>query len=131
MHYLRRQPHFHRRSQMDHIFLFASGEGPRLWKSYSLFRADSIFLSVETKCPTWGSTLREWIDLVPCMSKWKDFVIPGHTDYRRMLEMRRLNLPSHQRDLLATFHGRYKGRHHAYELCGVRSKVVDDMGGLE
>eukprot|EP00397_Hematodinium_sp_SG-2012_P032305 GEMP01034388.1.p1 GENE.GEMP01034388.1~~GEMP01034388.1.p1 ORF type:complete len:438 (+),score=63.67 GEMP01034388.1:586-1899(+) len=136
-HYLRKQPQFHRKSQLDHIFLFADGQGPRIWDAYDLVRADAIFFSVETKCPTWETPLREWVDIQSCMSKWKDFIIPGHTDYSRMWAMRDQNKPSHKRSLLATWHGRFSGVHFAYKLCGVRDRVMSlkdypgmDVGGF-
>jgi len=51
--------------------------------------------------------------------------------------MRDVNLPSGKRTLLATWHGRYSDIHTAYELCGVRDRVLSlkdypgmDVGGF-
>eukprot|EP00438_Fugacium_kawagutii_P009265 Skav235215 [mRNA] locus=scaffold3995:44837:46101:+ [translate_table: standard] len=45
--YLFAQPWFHRRKQMDHIFVFADGQSARVWDSYDLVRSEAIFMMVE------------------------------------------------------------------------------------
>lgn len=45
--YLFAQPSFHRRKQMDHIFIFADGQSARVWDSYDLVRSEAIFMMVE------------------------------------------------------------------------------------
>lgn len=127
--YLRDIPQFHARAYMDHMFLFADGRGPRAWDSIDLVRSDALFFSVESKCPTKGMPVRNFTDLYPCTSRWKDFIIPGHTDIHRVHALRKLNKPSWERSLLATFHGRYGDTNSSYKMCGVRSKVMD-MAGL-
>jgi len=126
--YLRDIPQFHARATMDHMFLFADGQGPRIWDSIDLVRSDALFFSVESKCPTWGMPVRNFTDLYPCMSRWKDFIIPGHTDVGRVHALRKLNKPSSERGLLATFHGRDGDANWLYQMCGVRSKVMDMAG---
>ena len=86
--YLREQRAWHRREGRDHIFLFADGQGPRIWDAHELLR-ESVLLSPESKCPTWGEPSRRYVDVRPCLSTtWKDVVIPGHTDYARIRYMR-------------------------------------------
>lgn len=135
---LKRSKYFHRKNGADHIFLFADGQGPRIWDSYDLIRSESIFLSPESKCPTWGEPIRRYVDVKPCLSTWKDLVIPGHTDFARIEYMRKQNRPTQERRLLMTFHGRSPGAHQAYGDCQVRGKIMEmgaygphvDVGGF-
>lgn len=46
--YLFAQPCFHRRKQLDHIFIFADGQSARVWDSYDLVRSEAIFMMVES-----------------------------------------------------------------------------------
>jgi len=46
--YLFSQQWFHRRKQMDHIFIFADGQSARVWDSYDLVRSEAIFMMVES-----------------------------------------------------------------------------------
>eukprot|EP00927_Polykrikos_kofoidii_P011304 TRINITY_DN14786_c0_g2_i1.p1 TRINITY_DN14786_c0_g2~~TRINITY_DN14786_c0_g2_i1.p1 ORF type:complete len:651 (+),score=70.86 TRINITY_DN14786_c0_g2_i1:488-2440(+) len=121
---LRRSKFFHRRNGRDHIFLFADGQGPRIWDSYDVLRSESVFLSPESKCPTWGEPVRRYLDIKPCLTTWKDIIIPGHTDYARIEYMRKQNRPSESRRLLMTFHGRAPGGHEAYGNCAVRGDIL-------
>eukprot|EP00929_Paragymnodinium_shiwhaense_P032577 TRINITY_DN18029_c1_g2_i3.p1 TRINITY_DN18029_c1_g2~~TRINITY_DN18029_c1_g2_i3.p1 ORF type:complete len:639 (-),score=90.92 TRINITY_DN18029_c1_g2_i3:704-2500(-) len=136
--HLKASTYYQRSGGKDHIFLFADGQGPRIWDSYDMFRAESIFLSPESKCPTWGESIRKYVDVKPCLSSWKDIIIPGHTDYARIQYMRKQNKPSEERNLLLTFHGRAPGAHDAYHNCAVRGKIMEmatngphvDVGGF-
>lgn len=128
--FLAQQPSYHRRGRMDHIFLFADGQGPRIWDAYDLIQSDSIFLAVESKCPTWDEPTRRYTDVKPCVSAWKDVLIPGHTDHARKRYMLKHNRPSAERDLLLTFHGRHPGAHESYGGCAVRGAVME-LEGLE
>jgi hypothetical protein len=126
MELLASSPWYKRRDGMDHIFLFADGQGPRKWLQYDLVRSSSIFLQVEAKCPTWNDEeLRErQVDVKSCFSRWKDIVIPGHTDYARLAYMRLHNRPSDERRLIATFHGRHGRLHQGYRYCTVRNELA-------
>lgn len=136
--FLRQSRHYHRKQGADHIFLFADGQGPRIWDSYDVFRSESVFMSPESKCPTWGEPVRRYLDVKPCLSSWKDIVIPGHTDYARIQYMRKQDRPSEERRLLMTFHGRHPGAHDAYGDCVVRGHIMElakhgrhvDVGGF-
>jgi len=121
---LRSSKYYQRRQGQDHIFLFADGQGPRVWHSYDIFRSESIFLSPESKCPTWGEPVRRYLDVKPCLSSWKDIIIPGHTDFARIQYMQKHNKASQERQLLATFHGRTPGAHEAYADCAVRAALL-------
>lgn len=131
--FLRSSVHYHRNQGRDHIFLFADGQGPRIWDSYDLLRSESVFLSPESMCPTWGEPVRRYVDVKPCLSSWKDVVIPGHTDYARIQYMKARNRPSAERRLLMTFHGRGPGTHGAYAACAVRGLLLQlgERLGLE
>lgn len=122
--FLRSSVHYHRNQGRDHIFLFADGQGPRIWDSYDMLRTESVFLSPESKCPTWGEPMRRYVDIKPCLSSWKDIVIPGHTDYARIQYMKRYNKRSAERHLLMTFHGRAPESHNAYGDCAVRGELM-------
>eukprot|EP00435_Cladocopium_sp_Y103_P051299 s1495_g15.t2 len=124
MDFLRKSRHFHRLNGADHIFLFADGQGPRIWDSYDLLRSDAVFLSPESRCPTWQEPLRRYVDVKRCLSSWKDLVIPGHTDYARIQYMKRHNKRSAERRLLLTFHGRAPQLHEAYGHCAVRGELM-------
>merc|ERR1712194_75217 len=135
--FLDSSPWFRRRSARDHIFLFADGQSARIWDSYNLVRGEAIFLMVEAKCPTWDEPARKYTDVTSCSSSWKDVIISGHTDHARASEMRLLNRPTRDRDLLMTFHGRHPGSHDVYESCAVRGQIMElegkeglDVGGF-
>eukprot|EP00928_Gymnodinium_smaydae_P032598 TRINITY_DN23564_c0_g1_i1.p1 TRINITY_DN23564_c0_g1~~TRINITY_DN23564_c0_g1_i1.p1 ORF type:complete len:417 (+),score=81.53 TRINITY_DN23564_c0_g1_i1:25-1251(+) len=51
--FLKQSKYYHRKQGSDHIFLFADGQGPRIWDGYEAIRSESVFLSPESKCPTW------------------------------------------------------------------------------
>merc|ERR1711963_782030 len=124
LNFLRSSVHYHRNQGRDHIFLFADGQGPRIWDSYDLLRSESIFLSPESMCPTWGESVRRYLDIKPCLSHWKDVVIPGHTDYARIQYMKKHSRSLAERQLLVTFHGRGPAAHDAYEDCVVRGQLM-------
>ncbi|CAL1148718.1 unnamed protein product, partial [Cladocopium goreaui] len=131
--YLFSQQWFHRRKQMDHIFIFADGQSARVWDSYDLVRSEAIFMMVESKCPTWDEPMRKYSDIKSCSSSWKDILIPGHTDHARLQAMQRQNRPSDQRDLLMTFHGSHSGNKDVYESCAVRDRILQmaDFDGVD
>ncbi|CAE8585336.1 unnamed protein product, partial [Polarella glacialis] len=85
---------------------------------------ESVFLSPESRCPTWGEPMRRYLDVKQCLSSWKDIVIPGHTDYARIQYMKRQNRRSAERRLLMTFHGRAPESHGAYGDCAVRGQLM-------
>ena len=89
--FLRNQKWYHRKNGADHIFLFADGQGPRIFDSYDIWRGESVFFSPESKCPTWGESVRRYTDIKPCLTSWKDVIIPGHTDYGRIKYMEKFN----------------------------------------
>eukprot|EP00392_Amoebophrya_sp_AT5.2_P007891 g7910.t1 len=138
LHFLRESEYYHRQQGQDHIFLFADGQGPRIFDSYEIWSAHSVFLSPESTCPTWGEKTRKYLDVRKCLSPWKDIVIPGHTDYARIEYMKKQDKPSEARTMLLTFHGRAPGKHVAYSDCRVRGKVMQlekvgpgvDVGGF-
>lgn len=136
--FLKKSKYYQRRQGKDHIFLFADGQGPRIWDSYDIVRSESVFMSPESKCPTWGEPVRRYVDLKPCLTSWKDIIIPGHTDYARIEYLRKQSRPTEDRRLLMTFHGRAPGTHAAYGDCAVRGAIMGlvkhgphvDVGGF-
>lgn len=142
VHRLRKSFWFQRNNGRDHIFLFADGQGPRIWDSYDFFRSTAVFLSPEATCPTWGESVRSLLDVKLCLSPWKDIVIPGHTDFARLEYMKQVRKDpggvtiggvitnGEDRPLLATFHGRIPGKHVAYSDCAIRGNLVKSLQGL-
>lgn len=61
---------------------YPSAVAGRPQDSYDMLRSDSVFLSPESRCPTWNEALRRYVDVKRCLSSWKDLVIPGHTEPR-------------------------------------------------
>lgn len=128
--FLHSSPWFHRRAQRDHVFLFADGQSARIWDASDWVRSEAILMFTESKCPTWDEPLRRYVDIKACSSGWKDIIIPGHTDFARARRMLSLNLPTEERDILMTFHGRHAGSHDVYWACEVRSRILE-MGALD
>ncbi len=52
-------------------------------------------------------------------------ILPGHTDYFRYRRMASFNLPTDQRDLIFSFHGRHPEIHEFYRNNTVRGAIID------
>ena len=39
--------------------------------SYDLLRSEAVFLSPESRCPTWNEAVRRYVDVKRCLSSWK------------------------------------------------------------
>eukprot|EP00392_Amoebophrya_sp_AT5.2_P011314 g11391.t1 len=63
-----------------------------------------------------------------CFSPWKDWVVPGHLDEYRIAEIRKWNLPSRERSLLFSFHGRTGNNHEYYKDVQVRIDIEKHFG---
>ena len=124
------QPWWRRRDGMDHMFLFADGDGPRIFAGYDYIRSSAIFLQVESICPTWDEPTDRLSGWKSCFSRWKDIIIPGHTDVGRVKFMNRHGTkPASERSLIATFHGRHYGIHDSYKNCVVRRRLIQLVQG--
>eukprot|EP00434_Breviolum_minutum_P034370 symbB.v1.2.030419.t1/scaffold3427.1/size57037/1 len=89
------------------------------WRDYI---PNSVFIVTEALTPKCGPS---------CFNPWKDFVIPGHTDYFRYRRMAQFNLPTEQRTLLFNFHGRHPGLNDLYKNNFVRGNIIRVFDGLE
>ncbi|CAD7947581.1 unnamed protein product [Amoebophrya sp. A120] len=124
--------HYNRNRGTDHIFLFADGQGPRLFANFQLLQ-NSIFLSVEATCPTWGIRphLHNEMDVYDCLqTTYKDIVIPGLVTYDRSVGLAKTNFPSEQRDALVIFHGRHPEKALSHRMAKVRGHVLDFFENL-
>ena len=77
-------------------------------------------IKLRSKCPTWDEPVRRYSDIKPCMSSWKDILIPGHTDHARLQAMRMQNRPTDERDILMTFHGSHSGNKDLLKIACVK-----------
>lgn len=93
----KRLTYFDRSEGADHIFIM-SDQGLVFWTSWRQYVPNSIFLTTEGFTPNCGRS---------CHQPWKDIIVPGHTDYFRARRMRKFDLPTKERSLLMTFHGRH------------------------
>eukprot|EP00931_Biecheleriopsis_adriatica_P065210 TRINITY_DN39808_c0_g1_i1.p1 TRINITY_DN39808_c0_g1~~TRINITY_DN39808_c0_g1_i1.p1 ORF type:complete len:540 (+),score=90.61 TRINITY_DN39808_c0_g1_i1:68-1621(+) len=114
-------PHWSRHEGRDHVFIF-SDQGMNFFPEWRDYIPHSVFAVTEALTPKCGPS---------CFNPWKDFVIPGHTDYFRYRRMREFNLPSEQRTLLFNFHGRHPGLNDLYKNNVVRGKIIEVFSGIE
>ncbi|CAD7966578.1 unnamed protein product [Amoebophrya sp. A120] len=112
------QPWFNRNAGTDHIFVFSDqGFIVNFTHTFPEWREHiphSIFLTTEAFTPGYGPS---------CFSPWKDWVVPGHLDEYRIAEIRKYNLPSKERTLLFSFHGRTGNNHDYYKQVKVRIDI--------
>lgn len=136
--FLLSSPFWERRGGLDHIFLFADGEGSVIWDAVEMFRGRSHLLLTEAWCslPASLERSRRHTFRVPCGSPWKDVVIPGHVDFHRGRELMRLARPLEDRDVLLSFQGRFPKFGKYYEHCEARDRLLElakvhEMPGVE
>ena len=135
--YLRRQKYWKQYGGIDHVFLFADGQGFNQWPWFEAVQ-QSILLMVETSCPTWGTPLERKLDIKSCFSVWKDIILPGHTDFSRVKKLKNLRKPLGERKLLFSWRGRSSFIHEAYKKSVTRTEIVEtfidlpgtDVGGF-
>eukprot|EP00928_Gymnodinium_smaydae_P050319 TRINITY_DN3388_c0_g1_i1.p1 TRINITY_DN3388_c0_g1~~TRINITY_DN3388_c0_g1_i1.p1 ORF type:complete len:569 (-),score=112.01 TRINITY_DN3388_c0_g1_i1:582-2288(-) len=111
--------YFPRKRGLDHVFIF-SDQGfivnfTHTFPSWRDSIPHSIFMSTEAFTPGCGPS---------CFSPWKDLAIPGHIDWDRLLEIRKYNRPTSERDILFNFHGRLPANHEYYETNRVRGEIL-------
>lgn len=65
--------HFWAESFSQPLFFAASllffGEPSK--DSYDLLRSEAVFLSPESRCPTWNEAVRRYVDVKRCLSSWR------------------------------------------------------------
>jgi hypothetical protein len=135
--FLRTQKSWREHGGIDHVFLFADGQGVNQWPWYDVV-SNSILLMVDGTCPTWGTELEDKVDIKTCFSPWKDIIIPGHTDFARVLKIKELKKPLGERKLLFSWRGRSSFIHDAYNKSVTRTEIVEhfldlphtDVGGF-
>ncbi|CAD7951209.1 unnamed protein product [Amoebophrya sp. A25] len=123
---------YNRRRGADHIFLFADGQGPRLFGNFQMLQ-NSVFLSVEATCPTWAvrPNLEVEQDVFDCLQTMqKDIVIPGLVTFDRARGLLATNRPSSEREYLVTFHGRHPEHALSHRNAKIRGQVLDTFEKL-
>ncbi|CAE7451306.1 IRX7 [Symbiodinium sp. CCMP2592] len=114
-------PYWSKNDGYDHVFVF-SDQGMNFFPEWRDYIPHSMFIVTEALTPRCGPS---------CFNAWKDFVVPGHTDYFRYTRMAKFNLPSEQRTLLFNFHGRHPGLNDLYKKNFVRGNIIKVFDGLE
>lgn len=114
-------PHWTKNDGHDHVFIF-SDQGMNFFPEWRDYIPNSLFIVTEALTPKCGPS---------CFNPWKDFVVPGHTDYFRYRRMAQFNLPTEQRTLLFNFHGRHPGLNDLYKKNFVRGNIMRVFDGLE
>ena len=109
----------------DHVFLFADGQGVNTFPEYAVVQS-SILLMTESTCPTWGEPLENLTDIKSCFSPFKDIVIPGHTDFARVNQMR-AQASDGFRDLLFSWRGRSVFIDETYSDAYTRKQIVENF----
>ncbi|CAJ1327330.1 unnamed protein product [Effrenium voratum] len=114
-------PHWTKNEGHDHVFIF-SDQGMNFFPEWRDYIPHSMFVVTEALTPRCGPS---------CFNAWKDFTVPGHTDYFRYRRMAMFNLPTDQRTLLLNFHGRHPGLNDLYKNNYVRGNIIRVFDGLE
>ncbi|XP_024024998.1 probable beta-1,4-xylosyltransferase IRX10 [Morus notabilis] len=101
---LSQMPYFRRSGGRDHIFVFPSGIGAHIFKSWEIYINRSIFLTPEGDRTDKKDT--------SAFNTWKDIIIPGNVDDSMTTNGERAvqPLPLSKRKLLANYLGRAQGK---------------------
>ncbi|KAJ3681453.1 hypothetical protein LUZ60_015942 [Juncus effusus] len=100
---LSQMPYFRRSGGRDHIFVFPSGAGAHLFKSWNKYLNLSIFLTPEGDRTDKKNT--------SAFNTWKDIIIPGNIDDSMTGGSPIINpLPLNKRKYLANFLGRAQNK---------------------
>lgn len=118
-------PWFRKHDGADHVFLFSWGRFPCRLPNWRLALRSAIALQVENQCEDLNAEEPQ-----PTFSRWKDVIIPGHIDHWRVYELRKWNRPTPQRDILVAFHGRHAANADTYANVTVRTRILEELGGL-
>uniref|UniRef100_A0A0E0KXB8 Exostosin GT47 domain-containing protein n=1 Tax=Oryza punctata TaxID=4537 RepID=A0A0E0KXB8_ORYPU len=122
---LSQMPYFRRSGGRDHIFVFPSGAGAHLFRSWATFLNRSIILT-----PEGDRTDKRGIS---AFNTWKDIIIPGNVD-DSMVKPDRLAvkpIPLTKRKYLANFLGRAQGKVGRLQLVKLAKQYPDKLESPE
>jgi hypothetical protein len=122
---LSQMPYFRRSGGRDHIFVFPSGAGAHLFRSWATFLNRSIILT-----PEGDRTDKRGIS---AFNTWKDIIIPGNVD-DSMVKSDRLAvkpIPLTKRKYLANFLGRAQGKVGRLQLVKLAKQYPDKLESPE
>lgn len=123
---LSQMPHFRYSGGRDHIFVFPSGAGAHLFRSWATFLNRSIILTPEGD----RTDKRD----VTAFNTWKDIIIPGNVD-DGMTKLHAPNvvqpIPLSKRKYLANFLGRAQGKVGRLQLAELAKQYPDKLESPE
>lgn len=121
---LSQMPYFRRSWGRNHIFVFPSGAGAHLFRSWATYLNRSIFLTTEGDRTDKRDT--------SAFNTWKDIIIPGNVD-DDMTKLRTLvqPLPLSRRKYLANFLGRAQGKVGRLHLVELAKQFPDKLESPE
>ncbi|GAA0138893.1 glycosyltransferase [Lithospermum erythrorhizon] len=122
---LSQMPYFRLSGGRDHIFVFPSGAGAHLFKSWATYLNRSIILTPEGDRTDKRDT--------SAFNTWKDIIIPGNVDDGMTSSSSRLvkPLPLSKRKYLANFLGRAQGKAGRLRLIQLANQFPDKLESPE
>ncbi|XP_037462025.1 probable glucuronosyltransferase Os03g0107900, partial [Triticum dicoccoides] len=122
---LGQMPYFRRSGGRDHIFVFPSGAGAHLFRSWATFLNRSIILT-----PEGDRTDKRGIS---AFNTWKDIIIPGNVDDSMVKPDARAvqPIPLMKRKYLANFLGRAQGKVGRLKLVELAKQYPDKLESPE
>lgn len=122
---LSQMPYFRRSGGRDHIFVFPSGAGAHLFRSWATFLNRSIILT-----PEGDRTDKRGIS---AFNTWKDIIIPGNVDDSMVKPDARAvqPIPLTKRKYLANFLGRAQGKVGRLKLVELAKQYPDKLESPE
>jgi hypothetical protein len=118
---LSQMPYFRRSGGRDHIFVFPSGAGAHLFRSWSTFINRSIILTPEADRTDKKDTT--------AFNSWKDIIIPGNVDdaMTKNGQPDVQPLPLSKRKYLANYLGRAQGKAGRLKLIDLSKQFPDKL----
>ncbi|KAL1831519.1 hypothetical protein ACET3Z_001170 [Daucus carota] len=122
---LSQMPYFRLSGGRDHIFVFPSGAGAHLFKSWATYLNRSIILTPEGDRTDKRDT--------SAFNTWKDLIIPGNVDDGMTTQGARFvePLPLSKRKHLANFLGRAQGKIGRLQLINLSKQFPDKLESPE
>ncbi|KAM3207450.1 hypothetical protein ACQJBY_062601 [Aegilops geniculata] len=122
---LSQMPYFRRSGGRDHIFVFPSGAGAHLFRSWATYLNRSIILT-----PEGDRTDKRGIS---AFNTWKDIIIPGNVDDSMVKPDARAvqPIPLTKRKYLANFLGRAQGKVGRLKLVELAKQYPDKLESPE
>ncbi|PNT48317.1 hypothetical protein POPTR_002G072300v4 [Populus trichocarpa] len=122
---LSQMPYFRRSGGRDHIFVFPSGAGAHLFRSWATYINRSIILTTEADRTDKKDT--------SAFNTWKDIIIPGNVEdgmTKRRIAMVQ-PLPLSKRKYLANYLGRAQGKVGRLKLIELAKQYPDKLESPE